>query len=116
MMSTVTCTRTGTNPTENIFPTVTGSKVRYSWQTCGLLEVAWLWKVEVFSDTPLETPSDYQFSGFLPPVGELNTGRAGRTYPVKWQLQDADGNYVSDLGVVSLNYRVPGGHVLRHRH
>jgi hypothetical protein len=43
---------------------------------------------------------DYNTSGFLPPVEELNSGRAGRTYPVKWQLTDFAGLFISDLSAV----------------
>lgn len=48
----------------------------------------------------------YSFIGFLQPIDNLpviNEAKAGKTIPVKWQLKDANGNYVSDLGsMVSL--------------
>jgi Tol biopolymer transport system component len=48
----------------------------------------------------------YQWQGFLPPVDNppvFNAAKAGRTIPVKWQLKDANGAFVSSLSVVVYN-------------
>jgi hypothetical protein len=50
----------------------------------------------------------YNFIGFLPPVDNpsvVNVGKAGRTFPIKWQLKDYQGNFISDLSLVKLTYR-----------
>jgi hypothetical protein len=44
------------------------------------------------------------FFGFRAPIDNpptINTVKAGLTVPVKWQIQDAAGNYISDLNTIT---------------
>jgi hypothetical protein len=68
------------------------------------------------SDTGLDGPfgiavaatPQYSSTGFVAPINNaplINTGKAGRTYPVKFQVTDAQGQLVSDLAAVaSISY------------
>ncbi len=42
----------------------------------------------------------YGFTGFLPPLGSSHEFKLGSTIPLKWQLHDANGNYVSRMSTV----------------
>ena len=42
----------------------------------------------------------YGFTGFLPPLGSRGEFKLGSTIPVKWQLQNAPGGYISSLSSV----------------
>jgi len=52
----------------------------------------------------------YVFSSFLSPLGSSRTEfKQGSTVPIKWQLQDQDGNYVNRLSAVqSLSFLYNG--------
>lgn len=61
----------------------------------------------------------YNFIGFFSPVDNppiWNVGKAGRTFPEKWQLTDASGAYIRDLSTVtSIKYiqvQCPNGQAL----
>jgi hypothetical protein len=51
------------------------------------------------------------FNGFLQPIDghSVNTGKFGRTYPIKWQLRDDAGNLISDSAAQLLVGTMTGG-------
>jgi hypothetical protein len=79
---------TGPNGWEDVTTSVNGSLI------CG----------RVGSLSPFVVAEPYDFSGFLAPVdpGTLNLAQAGRTIPIKWQLRDSAGAYLSDLSGVGI--------------
>jgi hypothetical protein len=51
------------------------------------------------------------FNGFLQPIDghSVNTGKYGRTYPIKWQLRDSSGALISDTTAQLLVGMMTGG-------
>jgi hypothetical protein len=46
---------------------------------------------------------DFVTGGFLPPIvnpPQVNSANAGSTIPIKWQLKDVSGNFITDLSTV----------------
>jgi hypothetical protein len=57
------------------------------------------WESRTATATRTFEVTSYQFIGFLPPVAnppQINTGTAGKTFALKWQL-NSDGIFVSDV-------------------
>jgi hypothetical protein len=69
------------------------------------------------ADNPQAAPVSVQytvsgaFNGFLQPIDghSVNTGKYGRTYPIKWQLRDSSGALISDSAAQALVATMSGG-------
>jgi hypothetical protein len=69
------------------------------------------------ADNPQAAPVSVQytvsaaFNGFLQPIDghSVNTGKFGRTYPIKWQLRDSSGALISDSAAQALVTDMTGG-------
>jgi hypothetical protein len=52
---------------------------------------------------------EFVTGGFLPPImnpPQVNSASTGSTIPIKWQLRDASGNVITDVGTVkSVTYQ-----------
>jgi predicted dienelactone hydrolase len=60
--------------------------------------------VDADGDGAVDACDSHTFGGFLQPIDNPppnNTGRAGRTYPVKFQIRDENGTHVTSLGAVN---------------
>ncbi len=52
--------------------------------------------------------ADYTFKGFMPPVENppaVNTAKAGRAIPVKWQIEDSYGTFIEKLDAVEVFFQ-----------
>jgi len=74
-------------------PTTMG-RIRAHWYS-GLIDEVRIWNVAL---SPGQLGFIYDFSGILPPINEDGTSvfKLGRTIPVKFQLWDADGTFITD--------------------
>jgi hypothetical protein len=69
------------------------------------------------ADNPQAGPVSVQytvgaaFNGFLQPIDghSVNTGKFGRTYPIKWQLRDSNNALISDSAAQALVTNMTGG-------
>lgn len=75
---------------------------------------AFVVKADDNAGNPRETSASYTVvyatAGLTGPVNGMptvNTGKGGRTYPLKWQLKDVTGHYISSLSAISsISYKV----------
>jgi hypothetical protein len=104
VVASYTCTDGGSGVASCTGPVSSGGTIDTSSAGTRTFTVTATHTVGNTSSKSVDYSVDYHFSGFLQPVDNpqtVNTGKAGRTYPIKFQLTNASGGFVSALSAVT---------------